>query len=120
MPTPYQSEILRIIDNEGKDGECDVSLINRRMMLGTDFVRGLLDSMARVGLIDFVDSRHIRLTQRALKALGKGPPRESEEEKSWLGKETPDERYKRWTEGKLSEHDKKDISRFCRSAIKLH
>lgn len=82
MPTPYQAEILRIIDKEGEGGECSVSLINRRMMLGTDFVRGLLDSMDRVGLIDFIDSRHIRLTHRGLNALGKGPPRETEEEKA--------------------------------------
>ncbi|ODS33537.1 MAG: hypothetical protein SCARUB_01361 [Candidatus Scalindua rubra] len=102
MPTPYQSEILRIIDNEGKGGECGVSLINRRMMLGTDFVRGLLDSMARVGLIDFIDSRRIRLTLRGLRALGKGPTGDAEEEKSRLGKEIPEERYKRWTKGRSS------------------
>ncbi len=39
--------------------------------------------------------------------------------RKYFGKETPEERYKRWTEGKLSEHNKKDISRFCRAPIKL-
>jgi len=119
MPTPYQSQILKIIDSEGKDGECNVSLINKRMMLGTDFVRGLLDSMARVGLIDFNGSTHIRLAHRGLRAVGKEPPRESEEEKSRLHKETSEERYKRWTESKPSERDKKVVSRFCRSPIRL-
>ena len=77
MPTPYQSEILKIIDSEGKDGECGVSLVNKEMLLGTDFVRGLLDSMVRLGLIDFKGSNRIRLTSRALRILGKGVSQES-------------------------------------------
>lgn len=77
MPTPYQSEILKIIDSEGKDRECSVSLVNKQMLLGTDFVRGLLDSMERLGLIDFKGSNRIRLTPRALRIVEKDVSQES-------------------------------------------
>ncbi|ODS33528.1 MAG: hypothetical protein SCARUB_01352 [Candidatus Scalindua rubra] len=77
MPTPYQRQILKIIDEEGKDGKCRISLVNKQMLLGTDYVRGLLDSMTRFGLIDFIGSRHVRLTPKALRILGKDISQES-------------------------------------------
>ena len=105
MATRDERSVLEIVDEEG--GEASEVKIAKCMGLRLDYVRTILGSMGRRDFIDVLASGKIKLAEKGWKALGKtphlpygmmpsGPP------------ESPEERYKRWLEGKAPQKPKEE------------
>ena len=73
MPTPDESEILKIIDAEG--GECTIRRIAAKMCLDPSYVRIILRSMGENDIVDTFLSGKVRITSKGWMALGKQPQR---------------------------------------------
>ena len=73
MPTPDESKVLKIIEDEG--GESSVGKIARKMRLDTSYVRVILRSMGENDIIDIFRSGKVRIGSKGWTTLGKKPER---------------------------------------------
>ena len=116
MATRDERSVLEIVDEEG--GEASEVKIAKCMGLRLDYVRTILGSMGRRDFIDVLASGKIKLAEKGWKALGKtprlpygmmpsGPP------------EPPEERYKRWLEGKAPPKPKEEKTSEKKDAIAI-
>lgn len=115
MPTTDERNILKILDEEG--GEASEAKIAKCMGLRLDYVRTILGSMGRRNFIDVLASGKVKLAEKGWKALGKSP-------RLPLGMpsgppESPEERYKRWIEGKAAQKPKEKKSQEKKDAATL-
>ncbi len=110
MPTTDEKNILKILEEEGKEGELHEVKISKFMGLRLDYIRSILDSMGRRDLIDVFSSGKIKIADKGWRALGKTPP------SPWGGladvqeskPEPPENKYKRWMSGKAKEEPKEE------------
>ena len=95
MPTSNESEILKIIDEEG--GECSEVKISRCMGLGLTYVRSMLVSMGIRDYIDVFRSGKIIIADKGWRALGKSPKAPwAEFQTEAEPPATPEDKFKRY------------------------
>jgi len=82
MPTPDETEILKIIDAEG--GECTVGKIAAKIRLDPNYVRIILRSMGENDIIDIFRTGKVRIASNGWTALGKKPQKSSDGLKRYL------------------------------------
>jgi hypothetical protein len=82
MPTPDETEILKIIDAEG--GECTVGKIAAKIRLDPNYVRIILRSMGENDIIDIFRTGKVRIASNGWTALGKKPQKGSDGLKRYL------------------------------------
>lgn len=109
MPTPDEKNVLEVLDEEGKGGELSEVQIAKFMGVRLDYIRTILGSMGRRNFIDVFASGKIKLAEKGWKALGKNPSLPYGMKPSGPP-ESPEERYKRWLEGKASQKPKEEKS----------
>ena len=69
MPTPDESKILKIIEDEG--GECTVGRIAVKMRMTPQYVRVILNSMGNNDIIDVFLTGKVKLARKGWVTLGK-------------------------------------------------
>ena len=112
MPTTDEKNILKILEEEGKEGELHEVKISKFMGLRLDYLRSILGSMGRRDLIDVLTNGRIKIADKGWRALGKTPP------SLWGGlaglqeskPEPSEDKYKRWLSGKVKEEPKEERS----------
>jgi len=68
MPTPDESKVLKIIEDEG--GESSVGKIARKMRLDPNYVRVILRSMGENDIVDVLRSGKVRIPGKGRTASG--------------------------------------------------
>ena len=107
MATRDERDILKIIDEEGKEGECNVVKISKYMGLRLDYIRTILGSMGRRDMIDYKASGNCIIIEKGWRAIGKTPFSKYDGVYKSGPNLSAEEKYEKWATGKISEETRK-------------